>query len=211
MQAPRWPHVFLSFFFLFIWRCRFFRVFFVPLPFSLCMESASYVLSFRMVFFYFVTTGWIFDISLCDNCIFLLTLYCGSYPTVTGESDYITYTPYTYSLHTVVGGVSFCSNNRCFQQFGRFRYISPGLCGCLERFEGFDALIFSDKYRIHAGFDLKKNMDAPKPSKHPHHPGEEVDAGKLMECRTQNRCRFKQTGITKASELSTFCASLRDY
>ena len=35
-------------FFLFIWRCRFFRVFF---PLSLCMESTSYVLSFRMVFF----------------------------------------------------------------------------------------------------------------------------------------------------------------
>ena len=30
------------------------------------MESTSYVLSFRMVF---VTTGWIFDISLCENSI----------------------------------------------------------------------------------------------------------------------------------------------
>ena len=29
----------------------------------------SYVLSFRMVFFYLVTTGWIFDISLCENLI----------------------------------------------------------------------------------------------------------------------------------------------
>ena len=30
--------------FLFIWRCRLFRVFFVPsLPFSLCLESTSYV------------------------------------------------------------------------------------------------------------------------------------------------------------------------
>ena len=28
------------------------------------MERTSYVLSFRMVFFYLVTTGWIFDISL---------------------------------------------------------------------------------------------------------------------------------------------------
>ena len=37
---------FLSF--LFIWRRRFFRVFF---PLSLCTESTSYVLSFRMVFF----------------------------------------------------------------------------------------------------------------------------------------------------------------
>ena len=35
---------------LFIWRCRFFRVFFVPFPLSLCMERTSYVLSFRMVF-----------------------------------------------------------------------------------------------------------------------------------------------------------------
>ena len=45
---------------------RFFfpSVFNVPFPLSLCMESTSYVLSFRMVFFYLVTTGWIFDISL---------------------------------------------------------------------------------------------------------------------------------------------------
>ena len=41
----------------------------MPLPFSLCMESTSYVLSFRMVFFYLVTTGWIFDINLCENSI----------------------------------------------------------------------------------------------------------------------------------------------
>ena len=33
------------------------------------MESMSYVLSFRMVFFYLVITGWIFDISLCENSI----------------------------------------------------------------------------------------------------------------------------------------------
>ena len=33
------------------------------------MESTSYVLSFLMVFFYLVTTGWIFDISLCENSI----------------------------------------------------------------------------------------------------------------------------------------------
>ena len=68
MQAPRLPRV--SFLFpLFIWRCRFFQVFFVPFPLSLCMESTSYVLSFRMVLFYVVTTGWIFDISLCENSI----------------------------------------------------------------------------------------------------------------------------------------------
>ena len=46
----------------FIWTCPFYRVLFVPLPFSLCMESTSYVISFRMVFFYLVTTGWISDI-----------------------------------------------------------------------------------------------------------------------------------------------------
>ena len=61
-----------TFLFLFL-RCRFFRVFFVPLfPLYLvlvyCIESTSYVLSFRMVFFYLVTTGWIFGISLlCEN------------------------------------------------------------------------------------------------------------------------------------------------
>ena len=33
------------------------------------MESTSYVLSFRMVFFDLETTGWILDISLCENSI----------------------------------------------------------------------------------------------------------------------------------------------
>ena len=47
-----------------------FLIFFVPLQFSLCMETtSSYVFSFRMVFFYLVTTGWIFYISLCENSI----------------------------------------------------------------------------------------------------------------------------------------------
>ena len=41
----------------------FFPSIFVPYPFSLCTESTSYVFSFRMVFFYLVTMGWIFDIS----------------------------------------------------------------------------------------------------------------------------------------------------
>ena len=61
----------VSFFshFLFIWRCRFLRVFFVLLPFSLCMESMSYVFFFRMVVFYLVTTGWTFYISLYENSI----------------------------------------------------------------------------------------------------------------------------------------------
>ena len=61
----RRTHVLL---FLF-WRYRFFRVFFVPFPLSLCMETTSYVLSSRKVFFYLVTTGWSFDISLCKNSI----------------------------------------------------------------------------------------------------------------------------------------------
>ena len=44
---------------------------FVPLPFSLInsMESTSYVLSVRIVFFNFVITGWIFYISSCENPI----------------------------------------------------------------------------------------------------------------------------------------------
>ena len=47
---------------------------FVPLPFSLCSkERTSYVLSCQMmVFFYLVTTGWIFciiSLLLCDNSI----------------------------------------------------------------------------------------------------------------------------------------------
>ena len=53
--------------------------FFVPFPLSLCMESTSYVLSFRMVFFvffYLVTTGWIFDISLCHNSINSIKIKC---------------------------------------------------------------------------------------------------------------------------------------
>ena len=33
------------------------------------MESTSYVLSFRMMYFYLVTTGWMFFISLCENSI----------------------------------------------------------------------------------------------------------------------------------------------
>ena len=40
------------------------------------MESTSYVLSFRMVSFYFLTTGWIFDIvSLRENSIYQLIVY----------------------------------------------------------------------------------------------------------------------------------------
>ena len=41
--------------------------FFAPLPFFSLYESTSYVRSFRMMFFYLVTTGWIFYTSLCKN------------------------------------------------------------------------------------------------------------------------------------------------
>ena len=59
------------FFFLFFWRCRFFRVFFpffVPFPLSLC--TVEYVVRSFLPngVFYLVTTGWIFYISLsCEN------------------------------------------------------------------------------------------------------------------------------------------------
>ena len=42
---------------------------FVTLPFSVSTESTSCVFPFRMVFFYLVTTGWVFDISSCENSI----------------------------------------------------------------------------------------------------------------------------------------------
>ena len=52
-------------YFPFFGHLAFSEYFLVPFPLALCMESTSYVLSFRMVvFFYLVTTGWIFDISL---------------------------------------------------------------------------------------------------------------------------------------------------
>ena len=61
--------LFLPFFFAPL-KMSLFPSIFVPLTFSLCMESKSYVFSFRMVFFYLVTTGWIFDFSLlCENSI----------------------------------------------------------------------------------------------------------------------------------------------
>ena len=47
----------------------------MPFPLALCMESRSYVLSFRMMFFYLVTTGWIFDISLCENSTNTVVLF----------------------------------------------------------------------------------------------------------------------------------------
>ena len=67
--APIAKLVFFRFFSPFvIRRCRFFRVFFAPFPLSHCTERMPCVLSFRMVFFYLVTTGWISGISLlCEN------------------------------------------------------------------------------------------------------------------------------------------------
>ena len=47
----------------------FFPSIFVPLPFYFCIESISYIFLFRMVFFYLVTTGWLFDLNLCENSI----------------------------------------------------------------------------------------------------------------------------------------------
>ena len=59
------------FFLLFIWRCRFFRVFFVPYPLSLILYRRLRRTFFpsEWCFSTFVTTGWIFDISLCENSI----------------------------------------------------------------------------------------------------------------------------------------------
>ena len=57
------------FFFFFFGDVAFSEYFFVPFPLSLCMESTSYVLSFRMVFFNYVTQDGFLYISLCDNSI----------------------------------------------------------------------------------------------------------------------------------------------
>ena len=52
VRAPRQPKSVSSFSpFVYFGDVAFFRVFFVPLPFSLCMESTLYVFSFQMVFF----------------------------------------------------------------------------------------------------------------------------------------------------------------
>ena len=59
----------LCFFLLFVsLEISLFPSMFVPLPFSLCMES-TYVFSFRMAFFYLVTTGWSFYTSLHESAI----------------------------------------------------------------------------------------------------------------------------------------------
>ena len=50
----------LSSIYMFIWRRRFSEYFLYHFHFLFVMEITSYVLSFRMVFFYLVTRGWIF-------------------------------------------------------------------------------------------------------------------------------------------------------
>ena len=67
--ATRVSFLFFSPPFVYLEMSLFPSIFFIPLPLSLCLESTSYVLSFRIVFFYLVTTGCIFDISLCENPI----------------------------------------------------------------------------------------------------------------------------------------------
>ena len=70
-QASRYPPVFFLLFFppfVFLEMSLFPSFFLDHFPF-LFVWSTSYVLSFRMVFFYLVTTEWIFDISLCENSI----------------------------------------------------------------------------------------------------------------------------------------------
>ena len=55
------PDSHMCFFFPFVYLeiSLFPSVCFVPLPFSLCMESTSYVFPFRMLLFYLGTTDWI--------------------------------------------------------------------------------------------------------------------------------------------------------
>ena len=61
----------VSFFFPFVYfEMPLFPNMFCTIAVSLCTESTPYVISFRMVFSYLVTTGWIFYISLlCENSI----------------------------------------------------------------------------------------------------------------------------------------------
>ena len=63
-SAPIATRVFFCFLFFVFGDVVFSEYFFVAFPLSLCMESTSYVLSFRMAFFHLVTTGWIFYLSL---------------------------------------------------------------------------------------------------------------------------------------------------
>ena len=83
--APIATRVYFFLFLLFLWRCRFFRVFFGTIAvFSSYVENTPYVISFRMVFFCLVTTGLIIDITLCKNSyiknsitvVFSPNLYC---------------------------------------------------------------------------------------------------------------------------------------
>ena len=62
-------YIFTSFTFLFIWRCRFFRVFFLyNFHFLFVWRVRRTFFPSGWCFFYLVTTGWIFDISLLCCC-----------------------------------------------------------------------------------------------------------------------------------------------
>ena len=78
---------------------------FVPLSFSLYLESTSYVFPFRMVFFYLVTTGWIFYISLiCENSINQLIKQSGTSAffrgTIIGSQSRIRESPHPTQVRT---------------------------------------------------------------------------------------------------------------
>ena len=64
-------YIFTFFTFLFIWRCRFFRVFFLyNFHFLFVWRVRRTFFPSGWCFFYLVTTGWIFDISpLCEKSI----------------------------------------------------------------------------------------------------------------------------------------------
>ena len=67
--VPLQTHNFI--YFLFLWRCRFFRVF-CTIAVTFMDGEYYYRRTFSLpddVFFYVVVTGWIFDTSLCDNSI----------------------------------------------------------------------------------------------------------------------------------------------
>ena len=63
------PYFFFYFLFVASLEMSLFPRICVPLPFSPRMESTSSVSRFRAMFSYLVTTGWIFDVSLCESSI----------------------------------------------------------------------------------------------------------------------------------------------
>ena len=72
------------------------------------MESTSYVLSFRIVYFYLVTTDWIFDISLCENSTNQSIKYYGFTTNLTssGHSEH----PPEKMSKRLVGGIIGCKD-----------------------------------------------------------------------------------------------------